>query len=249
LAPSDGRVHIVAGNISPTHGIQIATALHAMDLSPLDVEGYDYAALGLTNTGRAAEALPILERALRLFPDQGSIQFEKFRALDHLGRNEKAMQVSVSVGPRWQEAEWAKLLLNGKTAKAREKALRAVARWREVDRNRKLINWSHLTMLDVPLLARMGLREEAFWILLKTLESGTAPALDFLLLDPDLKPLQGDPRFAKVLAGSRDYALRYLKQAEPFEARGELPAYLVPSLVELRELLKKARPEAGSKGT
>jgi hypothetical protein len=101
------------------------------------------------------------------------------------------------------------------------------------------IDWANLAWSYAPLLARLGLADEALWLLQKASEVGAFANLDLLLLDPDLQPLRRDPRFRKALAGSREYAVRFLKHADRAEARGELPAYLQPSLAELRELVKR----------
>ena len=76
-------------------------------------------------------------------------------------------------------------------------------------------------------------------VLEKTVEVGSPPAYDFVLFEPGFEPLRGDPRFAKVLAATRDAAAvgaRILGQAR---ARGELPSYLELPLDELVALLKE----------
>ena len=52
-------------------------------------------------------------------------------------------------------------------------------------------------------------------------------------------PLRAEPRFAKVLAPSRDGAAMVARILGQARARGELPSYLNQPLEELQKLLKK----------
>jgi hypothetical protein len=230
-APNDAGVHIVLGTVVPTVSMMGATGVRAMDLDPLNVNGYVWAAIGLMDTGRAVEALPILERAERL--DAEGAREWKFRAFFKLGRAEEAERAyTPGAGLDLMLA-----ILKGDVATARKNALQRVAKWREA----KLLagDWANLAGSHSPLLARLGLAEEAFWLLQKADETGAFVSLDLLLFDPGLQTLSKDPRFQKVLAGSRAYAVRFLEHADRAGARGELPSYLRPSLAELRELVKR----------
>jgi serine/threonine protein kinase len=69
--------------------------------------------------------------------------------------------------------------------------------------------------------------------------AGAQPAYDWLLRDPDVQRLRGDPRFAKVLAASRDGAALAARILSEARGRGELPDYLHAPLDELVKLLKE----------
>jgi len=235
FSPQEPRTHLILGAMSPTYEALLASALHVMQMDPLEIDGYLYAAWCLLGIGKAADALPIIERALQIDPDYERIRFLRFIALIQLGRPEEAKGAYVP----WLSSDLRLLLLNGDPAAARAKALAVVTEWRAKEQAIPYAHWGNAAAFYAPLLARLGLRDDALWVLEKCLGGGNAFALDFLLLDPDLQRLNGDPRFTKVLAGTRDYAARFLKHAEAADARGELPAYLKPSLAELRELLKR----------
>lgn len=235
-APQDPRIHLLVGQMGPTHALMVATSFHAMEMDPLNKEAYCYAALGLMGIGRAAEAMPILDRVLNLYPDDRLARSLKFQVLILVGRPEEAKRAYV---PGYGSLLRMRLLAEG-PARAREEALRMVADLRNREKDVVSGTWSSLA-LSAPILVRLGLREDALWLLQKPLDSGTTVNLDFLLRDPDLQHLRGDPRFDKILEGSRDYAMRFLKQVDQAEVRGGLPAYLKPALNDLRDLLKNPR--------
>jgi TolB-like protein len=231
-APEDARVHIVLGSVAPTKSMMGATGVKAMDLDPLNINGYIWAAIGLMDTGRAVDALPILERAERL--EAEPVRYWKFRALFKLGRAEEAKR-AYTPGPG---SELMLAILKADTATARRNALQSVAEWRKARLGS--FDGANLAWIQAPLLARLGLADEALWLLQKPVEAGSSVDLDYLFLDTDLQPLRRDPRYEKVLAGSRAYAVRFLEHADRADARGELPMYLRLSLSEVRELIKRA---------
>jgi len=234
LSPGDARVHLTLGVMAPTAEIQVATGLHVMDLDPLDEGGYLNAAFGLIDTGRPAEAIPILERAQRLNPDLRDIKYGLCRALFKLGRNEEALKTWVPFG--WG-AGILRDLLNRDQGAARERSLKVVASWREEEATAWY--WACRAGVVGPFLVRVGLKEEALWVLEKAAESKGPMGLDVAVMDPDLRQLKGDPRYHRALEVYRENALCFLKHAEAAEAQGNLPAYLKPSLAELRELVKR----------
>ncbi len=239
LSPGDPRGHIALGSMAPTMAIQAATGLHVMDLDPLDAQGYGWAAMGLMDTNRAAEAVPILERALRLDLSEDSFcsnKFWLFRALFKLDRREEALK---TFAPGWG-SEMIRDLLNQDLAAAREEGLKQVASWREDAATTTAQGWANRAYFFGPLLVRVGLKEEALWVLQKAAESGGPMNLDLPILDPDLRQLKGDPRYHRALKVFRENARCFLRHAEAAEAQGDLPPYLKPSVAELRELLKRS---------
>jgi hypothetical protein len=90
-----------------------------------------------------------------------------------------------------------------------------------------------------PALALLGRTDESIRILLRNVEAGSLPAYDFVLSAPGFQPLRKDPRFAKVLAASRDGAARVARILGEARVRGELPEYLETPLDELLALLKQ----------
>jgi hypothetical protein len=95
------------------------------------------------------------------------------------------------------------------------------------------------TGLVSPALALLGRTDESIRILLRGVEAGIPPPYDFLLYEPSFQPLRGDPRFAKVLAASRDEAAKIARILGEARSRGELPAYLDGPLDDLVQLLRK----------
>jgi hypothetical protein len=90
-----------------------------------------------------------------------------------------------------------------------------------------------------PALAHLGRTDDALRILGKCDEVGLPPELDWLLVDPDIQVLRNNPRFAKVVATSRDGAAMNARILGQARARGELPAYLEAPLDDLVRLLNQ----------
>ena len=90
-----------------------------------------------------------------------------------------------------------------------------------------------------PALAHMGRTDDAIRILERSVEVGAPPAYDWLLVEPDFRSLRGDPRFAKVLAASRDGAAMVARILGQARARGEMPKYFEAPLDGLLKLLNE----------
>jgi len=90
-----------------------------------------------------------------------------------------------------------------------------------------------------PALARLGRTEESIRILLRSVDAGIPPPYDYLLYEPDFQPLRGDPRFAKVVAASRDGAAKIARILGEARSCGELPRYLEAPLDDLLKLLNE----------
>lgn len=236
-APSDAKTFTVLACVSPTVGYQFAAGQRAIALDPLDHGGYCAATFALPAIGRAEEALPIIERAFRIHDTPGFHTWIKYLCLFQAGRFEEA-------GQAYTEVQWAgvsrmmRCLMAGDNAGAERLGKEAVLKWKRGGANATSEDWVNRTLFYGPLLARVGMTEEALWLLDQCTLAKAPPPFDMLLLNPDFRQLRSDPRYARALAASRDYALRFLKQADTLQARGEYPAALEPALSELRALVE-----------
>jgi hypothetical protein len=91
--------------------------------------------------------------------------------------------------------------------------------------------------IAAPAMVHVGRTDDAIRILEKSVEVGVPPAYDWMFADPDIQILRADPRFAKVLAASRDGAAMVARILGEARKRGELPKYLEAPLDELLKLL------------
>ncbi|MBL0209518.1 MAG: winged helix-turn-helix domain-containing protein [Holophagaceae bacterium] len=238
FAPNDARTFIKLGSMSPTAGFQAATGSRAVELDPMNPTGYAWIAMCLAQTGRAGDGVPVIERAIRIEPEPGFHSWMKFYCLFHAGRFDEARQA-------YSEADWRpvsrlmRFLMAGDTEGGKGLARKLTAQWRKDDI--RSIDWANLAMFYGPLLVRLGMDEEALWLLDKCTVARLAPAYDWLLTDPDMQKLKADPRYAKALAASRKYAVLFIQQAETAQSRGEYPKSMEKPLDELRALLARNR--------
>lgn len=236
-APNDARTLINLGAMVPTSSFQATTGLQAMELDPLNTLGYSWAALCLASTGRAGEGVPIIERAIHIEPRQGFHTWLKYYCLFHAGRFDEARKA-------YSEAAWSsvsklmRFIMDGNLEGGRTLAKDLLTKWRQEDIGS--IHWVNRASFYCPLLVRLGMKEDALWVLEKSTESQFPPSYDWLLMDPDMQKLAGDRRYAKALAASRKYALLFLKHADQAQARGEYPKQLEQPLNELRALLARS---------
>ena len=235
-SPNDAESFITLGMATPSFGMQAAAGRRAMELDPLNPHGYSWAAMCLGPLGRKDEALDILERAGRLGARPGFHTWLKYYTLFHAGRFEEAKQAYTELG--WPDvSRLMRFLMAGDIAGGREHAQKLVAEWRKADMGS--MDWINVATFYGPLLVRLGMQEDALWLLERGAETNMSLSYDLLLVDPDLKQLRGDPRYGKAAAVARKYALTWLDLSDRAKARGEFPAPLEPALEELRDLLRR----------
>lgn len=238
LAPRDPRMqHGLGTEVDGSNGILIAAGKRCMELDPLDQMGYSWAALGLILNGRAGEGLSILDQALRLDPGNAFNRFLRFQGLFSLGRMEEARAAGIAAGAGSGNGAVMLALAEGDADRARRLAGSSLSRWKGAAAGS--MDWANRAVFYAPLLARLGMKEEALGLLERSVEAKHPPPCDWLGLDPHLRALSGDPRFARVLEASKAYARICAASLELAKARGDLPAYLEPPLAELKAL---ARP-------
>ena len=85
----------------------------------------------------------------------------------------------------------------------------------------------------IPFLVEGDRLDEAFRILQVLLERGTAPAYDWLRLNPHLELLRRDPRFEAILSPSRAQFDEMLAILDEARSSGEFPQYLERPLADL----------------
>ncbi|HJV23526.1 MAG TPA: serine/threonine-protein kinase [Holophagaceae bacterium] len=232
--PGEPRTLITLGSVAPTCGFQTATGLRAVELDPLNMLGYSWAAMGPPLLGRAEEGLPIIDRAVRLEPTPGFHTWVRFFCLFHAGRGAEAKAAQVQ---GWASDVMGKLL-EGDPEGARELERRKAAKWRTQELGG--MDWVNRVSFHAPLLVRLGMKEEADFLFRKSQAASFPPSLDFLLANPDFQALREDPDYLRSVAQSRDYARRFLAHLERARTRGELPKYLEAPLEELRRWVATA---------
>ncbi len=245
FSPRESRAHLALGAITSGPGsveLFIATGRRASELDPMNPWTHGFAALGLSWMGRAEEALPIVERALRLEPDHRFlVRNVKAYAMLRLGRLDEAERLWHSFGrPPSSEAVFWLAALRGEREKARRLAEPLLARW--LGPKMRAIDLGNAVLFNVPCLVRVGLEDEAVRLLQLSVDRGTVPPYDWLLLDPETRKLHHHPRMAPVLTASRDGAALVVRQLAAARIRGELPTYLESPLAELRTLVDQPLP-------
>jgi len=225
----------------------VAAGLRSFELDPLETYGVGNAAVGLCLQGHPGEALTVLDRAMRV--ETGGVwpTAAKGFALTRLGRlNEAESTLRRCEPPRtvssedselWRNIRFALAVAQRDNAMSEALARHILASVSDGHASANLVG--NAMFFAAPALARLGKTDDAIRILEKSVGFGVAPAYDWLLLDPDCQSLRGDPRFAKVLAASRDGAAMVARILEQARARGELPKYLETPLDELLKLLSE----------
>ncbi|MBZ5590514.1 MAG: protein kinase, partial [Acidobacteriia bacterium] len=250
FAPRSAWVHECLGMWVSSPGstwLSVAASLRSFELDPLLLYAAGNATAGLCWLGRPAEALSVVDRALRVEPDLAFGLAMRGFALTKLGRLEEAegtlrrceaaLTATHSLGELWRQIRLALAVAQRDNATSEALARHIVASVFDSHTDANLV--SNAASFAAPALAEMGRTEDAIRILEKSVEVGVPPAYDWLLLEPDFVPLRAEPRFAKVLAPSRDGAAMVARILGQARARGELPSYLNQPLEELQKLLKK----------
>ena len=235
-APKEAKTYVAIACVAPTSRFAVAAGHRAVALDPLDAEGYFVSAFPMLTLRRPEEVLPDIEKSIQLEPIPGSNSWLKFFSLFYAGRFEEAKQV-LPVEKARGRTRLAHFIMAGDVPGGRALAQTEVADWGK--KKLRSSDWGNLGLFYGPLLVRLGLTEEVLWLLDRCTEANAPLGLDFLLEDPALKALRGDPRYTRALAASRQYAQVWLERSDAARALGEFPPQLEPALAELRELLQR----------
>jgi tetratricopeptide (TPR) repeat protein len=251
-APRDAGTHVALSTALQGPGSEfcaLVTAQHARELDPLETQAAYLVALRLFNLGKPREALLAIDQGLALEPDSTLPLPLKSLILTKLGRFAEAadtlqhsepLPTQVDLHEEWYRARLALALAenDAATVTSLEGPLFQLV---SGERGGVCVPCYLLkaSYAIAPRLAHVGRKDDALKILLRAVETGFAPSYDWLLLEPDIQSLRGDPRFGKVLVGSRDGAAIIARVLGRARTRGELPAYLNQPLDELQRLLNE----------
>ena len=251
FAPREAFAHGALGNwvgAPGSNSLFVAAHLRAFDLNPLEVVFAANGAMGLCQLGKPQDALTVIDRSLRVQPNWGWGLTARAYALLKLGRMEEAERSLRSAeqqltqnhtwGALWRQIRFALAVAQRDILTSETLARQVLAEAFDPQADANLV--SNAAMFAVAPLARMGKADDAVRILLRSVEVGVVPGYDeWLLGDPDIQRLRGDPRFGKVLAASRDGAALVAKILGQARTRGELPDYLHKPLDQAAQLLKE----------
>lgn len=245
LAPNQAQVHITMATILSgpgSVGLFIAAGRRSMELDPMDLTGPAFVALGLAWMGRAEEALAIADRALLREPEHLLLNHTvRPYALARLGRPDEVeahfTRLGKPVGTTirfWCAAD------RGQEAEARALAKGLLVHWLGLEE--RAIDIGNAAVFNAPYLVKVGLKDDAFRLLLRSVEVGSPPCLDWLMTNPEMQRLRHDPRFARILQASRNGAAMVAGQLGRAQIRGDLPEYLVGPLEDLHRHIAAASP-------
>jgi len=250
FAPRSAWVHEALGMWVSNPGsasLFVAASLRSFELDPFLLNAACNAAAGLCCLGRPSDALPVVDRALLVQPDVPYGLLMRGFVLTRLGRSEEAKSTlrrcqaaataSYLLGELWRQIRFALAVAQRDNSTGQALARQILASVLDSHASANLIG--NATNFAAPALARMGRKDDAIGILERSVEIGVPPPYDWLLIDPDIQLLRGDPRFAKVLAASREGAAMVARVFGQSRTRGELPPYLNQPLDELVKLLKQ----------
>ncbi|WP_306671930.1 protein kinase domain-containing protein [Geothrix campi] len=243
LAPQQAQVHITMATILSgpgSEGLFIAGGRRSMELEPMDLTGPAFVALGLAWMGRAEEALAIADRALLREPGHALLNGTvRPYALARLGRLEEVEAHYARLGrPLGTTVRFWCAVERGQEAEARALAGPLLAHW--LGPKERAIDIGNAVLFEAPYLVRVGLADDAFRLLQRSVDMGAIPCLDWLLDNPEMQRLRGDPRFTRILRATRDGAAMVARHLDQAKARGELPEYLHKPLEELHRYIAVA---------
>ncbi|WP_257309367.1 protein kinase domain-containing protein [Geothrix fuzhouensis] len=243
LAPNQAQVHITMATILSgpgSVGLFIAGGRRSMELDPMDLTGPAFVALGLAWMGRAEEALAIADRALLREPGHVLLNHTvRPYALARLGRPaEVEAHIARLEMPVDRTIRFWCAVDRGKEAEARILAKSMRARW--LGPKMRAIDIGNEVLFNAPYLVKAGLTDDALRLLLRSVDMGNPPCLDWLLTNPEMQHLRRDPRFARILLASRNGAAMVARQLDQARIRGDLPDYLSGPLDDLHGRIAEA---------
>jgi len=254
FAPRDAWAHLNLGMWLTNPGsaaLCVAAGLRSVELDPFLLPPAGNAAVGLCYLGRPGDGLVVVDRALRVEPDWQYGLSVRGYVLTRLGRLEEAEGALRRCSPSqatshtnselWRQFRLALAVARRDSATSEALAGQILASALDGRADANFV--ANAANNAAPLLARVGRTDDAFRLLEKSVEIGIPPSYDWLLVDPDIGRLRGDPRFGRVLAASRDGAAMVARILGQSRSRGELPKYLEAPLDDLLKLLnERTRP-------
>jgi serine/threonine protein kinase/tetratricopeptide (TPR) repeat protein len=255
FGPDDGYAHNRLSYALSRHSILLGleASERARQLDPLDLYSLVSDAIYLSAISRVDEALSSIEQVLRVEPEMPFALLMDALMETLAGHGAAAVELTARIEPMARDGrlrpEWLALVRDyavfEKAARQGDRKLADAAAGRLLRAARgetRFPRWESATTLVVPLLARHGRTEEALDLLSFRDRLGLVETQEFLILNQDLEPLRGDPRFRTVLGVARKRFDEMLGTLSASRDRGEYPAYLDPALDDLLPLVGVPRP-------